>query len=432
VIDPDKLDVWQSVLLSGFSLLFLAMLVASIVLHIWVWNHWKWLLAWTGWNLERPKAESGQQGGAWVGLIDLVLLMGCMIFVQSLMVSAVVVIYGVPMRMDSRVAPADAAVVVWPDLVQGLASTSGLQESVIQESTAIDESRIVDEANPSDPNSEATPSEKPNKLPTWLTPILGVALLLGGVLSAFLVVFRTGATPIQLGYWSTRFVGDVWVGLLVFLWATPIVLIQSQLVARFTEVEYQHPVIDAMADHPWMYPFLFLGAVVCAPLWEEYAFRALLIGWFNTLRRSGGVVRTILFGQREGDREAADRPHSTSASMGETTVGALGAGSRMSPAPGWVVADGSQDQAKMDSDGETREASGAGYPPWWPAILSGLVFGLAHWGYGVSWVPLITLGVILGRLFQLRQSLVPCIVVHGLFNSMSMMGLAVEVFVRRG
>lgn len=428
MIDPDKLDVWQTVLLSGFSLLFLAMLALSIVIHIWVWNHWKWLLAWTGWDLDRPKdkagAPTGVRGGAWVGLIDLVLLLGCMFLVQSLIVSAVVVIYGVPMRMDSRVAPAEAAVVGWPDRVPGLAA-GGMQESLIQESAAVDESRSVDEATHGDPRSEGAPADKPDKLPTWLTPILGVALLLGGALSAVLVLIRTGATPIQLGYWSTRFVGDLWVGLLVFLWATPVVLIQSQLVARFTEVEYQHPVIDAMADHPWMYPFLFLGAVVCAPLWEEYAFRALLIGWLNTLRRSGGDVRTILFGRREGEGMAAERVHSVSASDGGSAVGVLGEESRV-----WLG--GGREQAVRDGIQDTGDSSGVGYPPWWPAMVSGMVFGLAHWGYGVSWVPLITLGVILGRLFQLRQSIVPCIVVHGLFNSMSMMGLAVEVFVRRG
>lgn len=423
MIDPEKLDVWQTVLLSGFSLLFLAMLAASLLMHIWVWSHWKWLLSWTGWDVDRPKA--------WVGLIDLVLLFGCMVFVQSLILSIVVVLYGVPMRMDSRVAPAEAAVIAWPERVHELAS-SGWQESVVVDSEAIENSRMGDDIIVDGQDAGEKPADEPSKLPTWLTPVLGVALLLGGVLSAVLVLFRTGATPIQLGYWSPRFMGDVWVGFLVFLWATPIVLIQSQFISQWTEVDYQHPVIDAMGDHPWMYPFLFLGAVVCAPLWEEYAFRALLIGWFNTLRRSGGVVRTILLGQRGGEGVAFARLDSASASTEGSAAVALNADSSAYPSSESLVRGGNARSVDSDSIPESLDSARVGYPPWWPAILSGVVFGLAHWGYGVSWVPLITLGVILGRLFQLRRSIVPCIVVHGLFNSMSMLGLAVEVFVRRG
>jgi membrane protease YdiL (CAAX protease family) len=58
------------------------------------------------------------------------------------------------------------------------------------------------------------------------------------------------------------------------------------------------------------------------------------------------------------------------------------------------------------------------------ALASGTLFGLAHFEYGVSWVPLIVLGTIMARVYQLRRSVVPCIVIHALFNSMSLMGLA--------
>jgi membrane protease YdiL (CAAX protease family) len=57
-----------------------------------------------------------------------------------------------------------------------------------------------------------------------------------------------------------------------------------------------------------------------------------------------------------------------------------------------------------------------------------MVFGLAHFSYGISWVPLILFGLISGRLFQLRRSIVPCIVLHACFNALSMFGLAARVF----
>jgi len=52
------------------------------------------------------------------------------------------------------------------------------------------------------------------------------------------------------------------------------------------------------------------------------------------------------------------------------------------------------------------------------------LFGLAHWGYGVSWIPLLVLGTIMARVYQLRRSVVPCVVIHALFNTMSLIGLA--------
>jgi membrane protease YdiL (CAAX protease family) len=70
------------------------------------------------------------------------------------------------------------------------------------------------------------------------------------------------------------------------------------------------------------------------------------------------------------------------------------------------------------------------FPPWWIAILSGLIFGLAHFEYGVSWVPLVVLGTVLARVYQLQRSILPCILMHGLFNSLAMVGIAVELFVK--
>jgi hypothetical protein len=69
--------------------------------------------------------------------------------------------------------------------------------------------------------------------------------------------------------------------------------------------------------------------------------------------------------------------------------------------------------------------------PWWPALLSGAIFGLAHFDYGVSWMPLMVLGIVLGRVYQLRQSIVPCVVVHALFNGFSMLGLGAQLLTQK-
>jgi membrane protease YdiL (CAAX protease family) len=79
---------------------------------------------------------------------------------------------------------------------------------------------------------------------------------------------------------------------------------------------------------------------------------------------------------------------------------------------------------------ETTEVVQAGYPPWWIAIASGLLFGLAHFDYGVSWVPLMVLGTVLARVYQLQRSILPCFIIHALFNSLAMAGFAMELFVK--
>ena len=79
--------------------------------------------------------------------------------------------------------------------------------------------------------------------------------------------------------------------------------------------------------------------------------------------------------------------------------------------------------SELDSVEKPKEYN----PPWWPSLLSGTLFGFAHFNYGVSWVALIVFGMVLGRLYQLRQSIIPVIAVHVLFNSMNvtMLGLSI-------
>jgi membrane protease YdiL (CAAX protease family) len=174
---------------------------------------------------------------------------------------------------------------------------------------------------------------------------------------------------------------DLMVGVLVFLWITPLVLMVNVGVSQMTEVQYEHPVIDSLRGRSWAFPLLFLSAVIFAPLWEEYAFRFLLVNWLDTLRRHGLDLKRLVFGQ-----------------------------------------------VALATNADTEPSEG--YPPWWIAIVSGLLFGLAHFEYGVSWVPLVVLGTVLARVYQLQRSILPCFLIHALFNSLAMVGFAFELFVK--
>jgi membrane protease YdiL (CAAX protease family) len=57
----------------------------------------------------------------------------------------------------------------------------------------------------------------------------------------------------------------------------------------------------------------------------------------------------------------------------------------------------------------------------WPAILaSAVLFGLAHLGHGLGWIPLVGFGVVAGYLVRQTGSILPAIVLHALFNATSL------------
>ena len=90
-------------------------------------------------------------------------------------------------------------------------------------------------------------------------------------------------------------------------------------------------------------------------------------------------------------------------------------------------------ESELDLEGNVAESHSQrleSYPPWWIAVVSGLLFGLAHFEYGVSWVPLVVLGTVLARVYQLQRSILPCFLIHALFNSLAMVGFAFELFVK--
>jgi len=52
--------------------------------------------------------------------------------------------------------------------------------------------------------------------------------------------------------------------------------------------------------------------------------------------------------------------------------------------------------------------------------LSALAFALAHFGQGLAWVPLFFFGLVTGTLARQTGSIVPGIILHGLFNAVSL------------
>lgn len=58
--------------------------------------------------------------------------------------------------------------------------------------------------------------------------------------------------------------------------------------------------------------------------------------------------------------------------------------------------------------------------PWLAILTSAVLFGLAHLGHGLGWIPLVGFGVVAGVLTRQTGSILPAIVLHALFNATSL------------
>jgi membrane protease YdiL (CAAX protease family) len=56
---------------------------------------------------------------------------------------------------------------------------------------------------------------------------------------------------------------------------------------------------------------------------------------------------------------------------------------------------------------------------WTAVVLSAAAFALAHQGQGLAYVPLFPFGLVLGLIARQTGSIVACILVHALFNAIS-------------
>ena len=170
-------------------------------------------------------------------------------------------------------------------------------------------------------------------------------------------------------------------------------------------------------------------AVVVAPLTEEYLFRMLLQGWLaklfvgskSNLTTTGEITPT----------ESAVLPNQPSPDKAPPSLNPFAAyqpANSPSLKPAGSIF-GEPALADLEQAGLQRQP----WPNWWrnwlPIAISSTVFGLMHHSHGPDWVPLIILAIGLGYIYQRTHSFWPSVIVHGLFNSISMVALWIQLFV---
>ena len=172
--------------------------------------------------------------------------------------------------------------------------------------------------------------------------------------------------------------------------------------ANLMVAEYEHEVLDVLQQlqSPRVFAVLFLGTAVVTPIAEEILFRGLVQGGLQGLAdRVAGQVETS---STDG-----------SASQSESNA-----------SPRSLTAEQASGQERQNPD---NEQSGNWEPvSYWPLIAASLIFALMHLGQGAAPIPLFLLSVGLGYLYRQTGSLIPCIVLHMILNSITLLATLLQ------
>jgi membrane protease YdiL (CAAX protease family) len=206
-----------------------------------------------------------------------------------------------------------------------------------------------------------------------------------------------------------QFVDDVCLGIVGCAASLLPIYVIHYILHMLVDPQEDHPLIEELQQSPTTGMLLagLLMVSVAAPLFEEFAFRLLLQGWLEKWEDeqvgyagSQRILPVVPTETLESD-DSIENTEADEAEIIEVTV------EEPAPPPRGILPD---------------------LPHGWlPILISGTLFGLAHLGNGVSPVPLVLFGLILGYLYQRTHRLVPSMTAHALFNSYSMAMLWLSV-----
>lgn len=263
------------------------------------------------------------------------------------------------------------------------------------------------------------------------------------VLMTLLIAARYRVSLSNIG-WSTKHIfQDIRLGLLAFIMALPPIYILMIASTVLFKKPYNHPVVDAIKNDPSSLPMAIWLAVVIAPILEEFGFRVLLQGFLESLSRGPLSWRLIFGGRRQTDDQglaaaASQDLDSNSKTMLTSVDPQADSKARSFPSspanPYEAVAKTGTDSvsdseiqsnANLQLNADQQFITDNSQLPWWPVVVSGVLFGLAHFDYGASWLPLAALGMVLGYLYRITNRIWPSLVVHCCLNGMTMLNLTI-------
>lgn len=263
--------------------------------------------------------------------------------------------------------------------------------------------------------------------------LLAMLLGIGWLLLRYEVNFK------HIGLSLRRWLPNVGLGLAAAAMALPIVALVSVGVSEGLNADYDHPLINELKKEGTLSAYLLavFCAVLVAPLVEEFFFRVLLQGWLESVQWSWrGWWWLLGANSNQTASLMSDSVGQSSPAMPaavetiDSDVRSQPVGAGLSEPP--IVANPYQPSViglAPSIDVVALPAIGDAKPPLWPTFVVGTLFGLAHFDYGLSFIPLILLGIVLGLLYRAKHSIWPCFVLHFALNSLSMASLGIALLV---
>ncbi len=248
------------------------------------------------------------------------------------------------------------------------------------------------------------------------------------------LALRFQISPNRVGFRSEHWWRQLQIGVIATLAVLPIVYLMMAAVSIGLDTAYKHPLLDEIRASATLGSYLLgvLTAVLLAPLAEEFLFRVILQGWLQAIPFSSPqqIIIGANYNQRRDELQSqvilADiiaSPPSNQDFYEQATslpISPTEAEKSLEIEPPQLVSPGKPDETALKH-----------IPPVWPAIVTGILFGLAHWGYGLSFIPLIALGIVLGLIYRSTNSIWPCLLMHMALNGTSMLGLGLSILLER-
>lgn len=277
-----------------------------------------------------------------------------------------------------------------------------------------------------------------------LMAVGSLSYLVAMLMAVMWLFIRYSASAQHIGISLRGVVPHASVGLAAAAMTLPIVALISYAVSEGTKTEYNHPLIEELKKEGTVTAYLLavFCAVVVAPLVEEFFFRVMLQGWLQSVPWSARSWWWLLGSQGNQTVVLLDRPVDAVVLQAANEEGSMvpNAIATQASAEPPLLANPSTSPVLTTELGMTSATLGGANsealnladdtkPPIWPSFVVGTLFGLAHYEYGLSFIPLIVLGTVLGLLYRAKHSIWPCFLLHFALNSFSMASLGISLLI---
>ncbi len=240
----------------------------------------------------------------------------------------------------------------------------------------------------------------------------------------------------RIGFGMRKLPKQILLGIVFAVAFAPPIYVVMAVLTNLLDQEYKHPLIEMIGRDPTMLLFAVWSAVIVAPITEEFAFRVMIQGFLESMAAGSIGMADLLLG-RQSFWPILSLSHTISVPPVDNDGILEDPQTNFAEPP--IIAEQTADSTKVDSNlyamqlrlnerslpDETPVNVGA--LPWWPVFVSGALFGLLHYPYGISWIPLIFLGIVLGWLYRITGTIWPSMVVHMIVNATSMAALATQI-----